>query len=135
MIFLLRVEAAVLLAGWLSSIGFLLCAGGVFSGSYHWSAQDFALIYIVLILAVPYALMALFCWLLRRFLALFVIASVTMVFAATYGYYGEVSAPDPDGGWVFMMIPALQTFFVCACSGMIFILGKLFKSPPARGVR
>jgi hypothetical protein len=133
---MLRVEAAVLFLGWLSGLFFLFYSGGIFDGAHQWSTYDMMFIYYAFMLAVPFVLAAAFCWLLKRFAPLFVIGSIEMVIASCCAYYAAYfPQPQPDAGWMFLMVPGIQTFLVCVFSGFIFILGKFIKPPRVRAAR
>ena len=125
----MRSEMVVLFLGWLSSLFFFFYSEGIFNLSHQWSSYDFGFLVYAALFAVPYVLAGLSCWLLRRFSLLFFVGSVTLVVVSTWAYYSAYfPRPDPDAGWVILMVPAVQIFLVCIFSSVIFILGRLAKS-------
>jgi hypothetical protein len=124
-----RSEIAVLIFGWLTGIFFLFYSEGIFDSSHQWTLSDVDFSLFALVFAVPYALAGLFCWQLRRFGVPFFVGSVILVVVSTWAYYSTYfPRPEPDAGWVFLIVAAIQTFLVCAFSGIIFIVKKLLKS-------
>jgi hypothetical protein len=123
---LLRLEAAVLLTGWLLGFAFVLYSEGVFDLSHQWSWMDVGFFVLAVLLAAPYVLAGWFCWLLKRFVGLFLMMSVVIVVGSFFAYR-SVYFPQPqdDAGWIFMIVPAIQTAIVSVFSGVVFLLGKL----------
>jgi hypothetical protein len=125
-------EIATLLIGWISNCLFLLYSEGVFTGDHEWSLMDLAFLNCAAIMAFPYALTFVCCWLLRRFVRAFLLLSLFLTIGSTCAYYGVyVAGPPADAGWVFLVVPFTQTAIVAAFSFLAFIGGLIFKSKQA----
>jgi hypothetical protein len=128
---LLNFEFVVLAFGWLWSVFFFLYAEGVFHSSYQWTGYEFGFVIYFAMLAIPYLILGLFCWLQRRFAGLFLLASTGMIACSCYLYYNAyILHPQEGSEWVFMAVPILQTAFSVVLGLFIYGLSKLAFGPP-----
>lgn len=127
-----RAEIAVLFIGWFSNLSFLLYSRGIFTGAHDGLLTDATFQNHAAIMAFPYALTFMFCWLLRRFVRAFLFFSFFLTIGSTCAYYGVYVAGSPvDANWAFQTVPFTQSVLVTAFSFLVFLGGLIFKQKRA----
>jgi hypothetical protein len=116
-------EIATLIIGWVSGLLFLAYSQGIFYSARPEHLLDPEFERFAEVLAFPYVLTFLFCWLSRRFVREFLMLSLLLTIGSTCVYYGFfVTRRPPDGGWIFLAVPLAQTMIAVAFSLVIFLI-------------
>jgi hypothetical protein len=127
-------EIATLIIGWVSNLLFLAYSQGFFHGAGAGHLLDYEFLRFAAVLAFPYVLTFLFCWLSRRFVKAFLMLSLLLTIGSTCAYYGFfVAQLPPDGGWIFLAVAFAQTVIAFAFSLVIFAISLVMRlrSKPA----
>jgi hypothetical protein len=121
-------EVATLIIGWISNLLFLVYSQGFFPGMLLEHLDDALFRRTVAVLAFPYLLTFLFCWLSHRFAKAFLMLSLLLTIGSTVVYYAFfVTRRPPDGGWIFLAVPFTQTMIAVVFSLVVFLLGLIFR--------
>ncbi len=125
-------EVATLVIGWLSSMLFLLFSQGVFYSAQPMSLLNGEFRQFAAILAVPYVVTFLCCWLSQRFVKPFLLLSLLLTIGSTCVYYGFFVTMRPyEGGWIFLMVPLAQMTIAVPFSLVIFVISLISKRKTA----
>ena len=121
-------EIATLIIGWVSNLLFLAYSQGFFPSMQLEHLNDAVFLRTVTVLAFPYLLTFLFCWLSHRFVKAFLMLSLLLTIGSTVVYYGFfVTRRSWDGGWIFLAVPLTQTMIAVAFSLVVFLLSLVFR--------
>ncbi len=124
-------EIVVLLIGWLSNFLFLLYSAGIFEDGRFSMPTDANFRDFAAILAMPYLLTFLSCYVLRRFVKAFLLLSLVLTIGSTCAYYiAYVGETPPDPYWIFVMVPYVQTAVAIAFALLAFVFGLVVKHKP-----
>jgi hypothetical protein len=122
-------EIATLIIGWVSNLLFLVYSHGFFPDMRMEDLNDAQFIRFAAVLAFPYLLTFLFCWLSHRFVKAFLMLSLLLTIGSTVAYYAFfVTRRPPDGGWIFLAVPLTQTMIAVAFSLVVFLLSLVFRT-------
>jgi hypothetical protein len=116
-------EIATLIIGWGSNLLFLAYSQGVFYDLRTERLLEPEFERFAAVLAFPYVLTFLFCWLSRRFVREFLLLSWLLTTGSTCVYFGFfVARRALADGWIFLAVPLAQTMIALAFSLVIFLI-------------
>jgi len=125
-------EVATLLIGWGSNLLFLVYSQGFFSGGRPEQLLNGEFLRFAAVVAFPYLLTFVFCWLSRRFVKAFLMLSLLLTIGSICVYYGFFVTRMPlEGGLIFLAVPLTQTVIAAAFSLVVFVIGLILKPKPA----
>ena len=131
-------EIATLLIGWVSNLLFLVYSGGFFDSARPELLLNPEFLRSAAVMAFPYALTFVCCWLSRRFVKAFLLLSILLTIGSICAYFGFfVAQLPPDGGGIFVAVPFVQTMIAVVFSLVIFVISLVLslRSKPAIAAR
>jgi uncharacterized membrane protein len=121
-------EVATLVIGWVSNLLFLVYSLGFFERMRVERLMNEEFARFAAVLAFPYVLTFLCCWLSHRFVKPFLLLSLVLTIGSTVAYYAFfVTRRPPDGGWIFLDVPLIQTTIAATYSFLVILLSLVFR--------